>query len=280
MHADDELHATPLRPLSAPARLGVGSTRQIVPFHHSASTTCTPLLFVELPTATHDAADVHATALSSLPRDPAGLGVGSTRHAVPSHRSANVPNELEPTTVHAAADTHATPLRFTPVAPAGLGVETIRHARPSQRSASLTTAPDLVVEPPTATHDEALEQESAEKKPVRTSPFGLDTIDQPAADALAPPADDPTTNAANTKARNLRTNTLHSLAFPMPYESTATLKACNSCHNLISTYGARAGPRGSYHGGAAPLDRGDLLCLVHRAVEDLDRPVDLLAFDR
>ena len=211
VHADAELHATLLRPLSAPAGLGVGATRQLVPFHCSASGTCVPALVVDIPTARQADDDVHATPARVAPVVPAGLGVGWTCQTVPSHRSANVPSELEPTTSHPAADVHATPFSLTPVAPAGLGVDSIRHARPSQRSASRTRPPDDVVEPPTATHDEALEHESAVRKPVRTTPFGLDTIDQPAADALAPPASDPTTDAAHTRAKTFRTHTLRSL---------------------------------------------------------------------
>jgi hypothetical protein len=131
------------------------------------------------------------------------LGVGWIRHTLPSHRSAKIPNELEPTAVHAEDDLHATPLRLTPVAPTGLGVGSTRHARPSHRSASATCAPEPVVEPPTATHDAALQHDTPERNPVRTDPFGLATIDQPATDAFAPPAlatpaNDPTTTMIAT----------------------------------------------------------------------------------
>src|SRR5215467_162156 len=72
-------------------------------------------------------------------KPPPGLGVGSTCHLLPFHRSASVLTRVWfPTAVHAEAEVQATPLKpALPPVGAGLKVGTIRHVRPSHRSASV-----------------------------------------------------------------------------------------------------------------------------------------------
>ena len=80
---------------------------QAVPFHRSASGPAS-----EPPTAVQAEGDVHATPARKA---PAGLGVGWTRHVLPSHRSASalpgVPGADPPTAVHAVGEVHHTPTR-------------------------------------------------------------------------------------------------------------------------------------------------------------------------
>jgi hypothetical protein len=109
----------------APPGLGVGWTRQVVPFHRSARATKVPALLVVWPTAVHDARDVHETPTSC----PGGrAGVRRTRHRVPFHRSARYPPmslglEVPPTAMQDLDDVQDTPNRPLAAAPARLGVD-------------------------------------------------------------------------------------------------------------------------------------------------------------
>ena len=80
---------------------------QEVPFHRSANA---PAL--EPPTAVQAEDDVHATPARKA---PASLGVGWTRHLLPSHRTASAlpgaPGADPPTAVHAVGEVHDTPIR-------------------------------------------------------------------------------------------------------------------------------------------------------------------------
>jgi hypothetical protein len=76
MHAEGDVHATPARPLpAAPAGLGVGMMRHVVPSHRSARVPP-----VDCPTDMHDEGEVQATPMSWAPRAPSGLAVGWRLH--------------------------------------------------------------------------------------------------------------------------------------------------------------------------------------------------------
>ncbi len=91
MQDDEEVHATAIgTACGEPAGPGMGSRRQLVPFHRSASGTRAPELVTESPTAVQAGGDVQATPASALTFAPAGLGVGWMAHLVPFHRSASV----------------------------------------------------------------------------------------------------------------------------------------------------------------------------------------------
>ncbi|MGN6167013.1 MAG: hypothetical protein ACTHQQ_02420 [Solirubrobacteraceae bacterium] len=94
--------------------------------------------------------------------DPEGLGVGSMRHLVPFHRSANVPALDPPTAVHDDDALQATPDRKPP--PCGLGVGSIRQLRPFHRSASVPP-----FEAPTAVQVEGAMHDTS----LRRAPAGL-----------------------------------------------------------------------------------------------------------
>ena len=82
------VHDTPLSPTKVPpAGCGVSSSVQAEPFHDSVSAQFTWLLSVYEPTAMHCDALVQEIALRTLDDAVGGLGVGSTRHAVPFHDS-------------------------------------------------------------------------------------------------------------------------------------------------------------------------------------------------
>jgi hypothetical protein len=83
--------------------------------------------------------------------------------------------------VHAEADVHDTPASTLASAPLGLGVDWMAQAVPFQRSASVTAAPLIVEEFPTAVHAEADVHDTAENAPVGASGLGVDTTDQAAA---------------------------------------------------------------------------------------------------
>ena len=100
MHAVAALQDTAASPVPTDRPgLGVAWTRQLVPFHRSASDTVAlpppeaprppGVLIVVAPTAAHAAAAEHDTARNSLPVDPAGLGVAWMRHFLPFHASAS-----------------------------------------------------------------------------------------------------------------------------------------------------------------------------------------------
>src|SRR5215467_11216344 len=134
-----------------PPGLGVGWTRQVVPFHRSARATKVPALLVVWPTAVHDAGDVHETPISC----PGGrAGVGRMRQRVPFHRSARYPPmslglEVPPTAMQDLGDVQDTPNRPLAAAPARLGVDWMAHLLPFQCSARVTGVLRLLIELPT-----------------------------------------------------------------------------------------------------------------------------------
>jgi hypothetical protein len=76
VHAEAEVHDTPLRPLDlVPLGVGVGWTAQVVPFHRSASIMELPLLAMEKPTAVQAEADVQDTA-TKFPDDAVAATAG------------------------------------------------------------------------------------------------------------------------------------------------------------------------------------------------------------
>jgi hypothetical protein len=125
MHAEGDVHETALR--LAPATVGIGCRRQVVPSHRSATVDVTPLVGPVDPTPKHEVVDVQLTPFSCVSADPTGLDMGSRRHVVPSKLSAiasGVPAPLAcPTAVHAVDDGHATPRRRLSCALDGLGVD-------------------------------------------------------------------------------------------------------------------------------------------------------------
>lgn len=169
---------------AAPARRGVPWIRHLVPFHRSARLSCAPDRLTENPTAAQDDADRQATAIGIACREPAGAGIGSRRHLVPFHRSANgscrppLVTKL-PTAVHDRDAEHDTPLSALTRAPAGLGVRWMAHLVPFHRSASVTPRPEAVTWVPTASHEEALVQVPNSNWPVGAFAFGAGTTDQP-----------------------------------------------------------------------------------------------------
>src|SRR5262249_3114528 len=168
-------------------------TRQVVPFHRSASPTVVvlpPLLrlaavaarppaepIVTEPTAVQAPVAAQDTARSSLPVAPAGLGVPWMRQRVPFHRSASITPEppLAP----------SLPARLAPGAalpdvphdrgrdePAGAGVTWTRQLVPSHRSASGTLVPELPRLAPPAVHAFAEVQDTS-KNSATADPAGL-----------------------------------------------------------------------------------------------------------
>jgi hypothetical protein len=140
--------------LWAPAGVGVGRMRHLVPFQATARV---PAL--EFPTAMHADADVQDTPFRPPP-PCRGLGVVWIRHRAPSHRSARVvalgvKAFAAPTAVHADADVQDTPLK-NPRPCGGLGVVWMVHRAPSHASAS---APPL--KPPVAVQADAEAHDTA-----------------------------------------------------------------------------------------------------------------------
>jgi hypothetical protein len=172
VQAEDEVQATPLRKLPGPAGLKVGTIRQVLPFHRSASVPAPlPELSILPPTAMQADDEVQATADSPTNgTEGAGFGVGTIRQEVPFHRSASVPTGLpalstgEPTAVHAEADVQETLLRKA--LPDGVGVVWIRHRVPFHRSARVV--PSAL--PPTAVQAESDVQDTLFRAP---PPAGL-----------------------------------------------------------------------------------------------------------
>src|SRR5262249_57343876 len=90
VHAEDDVHDTSSRNANcAPAGLGAGTMAHAMPFHRSARFTWVPELVTENPTAVHENADGHATAIGNACCEPAGLGIGCSCQLEPSHRSAS-----------------------------------------------------------------------------------------------------------------------------------------------------------------------------------------------
>src|SRR5262249_16707170 len=76
MQGAGDVHVTAFRPLpAAPAGLGVGVMRHVVPSQRSAR-----VPRVDCPTDMQDTVDTQATPRSCAPRDPSGLAVGWTLH--------------------------------------------------------------------------------------------------------------------------------------------------------------------------------------------------------
>src|SRR5580700_9597165 len=111
---DGAVQDTPFTSLTTSwAGLGMSWMAQRVPFHASASG-CAPVAVAKAPAAVHLVADRQETALSSLPADPAGLGMRWMAQVVPFHASARlvvVPAALveKPVPVHAVAEAHDMP---------------------------------------------------------------------------------------------------------------------------------------------------------------------------
>ena len=101
----------------------------VVPFHRSASGRHTRDRLTVIPTASHADGDTQDTPAKALHAAPAGLGIGWTRHLLPSHRSASVtpaPEALTlvPTATHELAAGHDTQFSC-PVRTAGFGLGVI-----------------------------------------------------------------------------------------------------------------------------------------------------------
>jgi hypothetical protein len=136
-------------------------SRQRAPSHHSAI--APPDGLSELPTATHDDDDGHATAFRKRSPVPAGFGVRSIRQRRPFHRSAKVVGLPElvnaiPTAVHAEGALHATPWSLATLAPAGFGVGCTLHFPPADCSTKVTPTFEAVTREPTAIHEDRLGQ--------------------------------------------------------------------------------------------------------------------------
>jgi hypothetical protein len=83
--------------------------------------------------------------------------------------------------VHEVAEVHDPPSRELAVEPLGLGVGWMVQAVPFHRSASVTEAPSLVSEDPTAVQAETDVHDTACNVPVGACGLGVDSIDQPVA---------------------------------------------------------------------------------------------------
>jgi hypothetical protein len=178
MQAEIDGHATLPRMLPlAPGGLGVGRMLHRVPSQRSASVAPgVPELFVAKPTAMHDDADGHATAVSKLPRAPVGLSVGWMLQRVPSHRSAIVPSALPvrsarlPTAVQAELDAQASPFSWLLCAPRRVGVG-CTFQRPRLKRSARLSAPEF----PTAVQIDADVQATA-TRPRGRAPDGVASI--------------------------------------------------------------------------------------------------------
>src|SRR5215469_9604686 len=116
---DRDGHETPIR-FPPSAGLGIGRKLQVWPFHRCARGSEVPRLLLVFPTAMHAEADTQDAAFRLPAAAPRGLGVGWTRHVLPSHRSASVAGDwwlntlgLEfPTARQAVAEVQATPISW------------------------------------------------------------------------------------------------------------------------------------------------------------------------
>ena len=133
---------------SAPGRLGVFWTFQLLPFQDSARLTGVLKLFAAVPAAMQNDGIGQETALNPLAEARGRLGVGWMDHVVPFHRSASVTLRPEllasaPNAAHAEDEVHDTAFRRLTCAPEGLGVRWIRQVVPFHRSAKVTSVPEL-----------------------------------------------------------------------------------------------------------------------------------------
>src|SRR5215470_8509746 len=143
VHADADVHDTPLKTSPPCGGLGVAWMAQRVPFHRSAR-----VRPAELPTAVHADAEVHDTPFREPP-PCGGLGAAWMVHLVPFQRSATgraapVVVVLAPTAMQADADVQVTPSRPLNAIPEGLGVGRMRHEVPFHCSARLTPMPEAL----------------------------------------------------------------------------------------------------------------------------------------
>jgi hypothetical protein len=122
---------------------------QAWPFHRCARVSGVPRLLLVFPTAMQTEADTQDAAFRLPAAAPRGLGVGWTRHVLPSHRSASVAGDwwlntfgLEfPTAKHTAAEVQATPISWL-ITPARRGVGWMAQLVPFHRSAWDWNAPE------------------------------------------------------------------------------------------------------------------------------------------
>jgi len=144
VHAEDEMHATPLRKLPPAAGLGMAWIRHRVPFHRSARGVEAPWLLTAWPTAVHAEADVQDTLNSGLSLAARGLGVAWIDHVLPSQCSARgttapEPRVKSPTAVQEEELEQETPANW-PVRAPGLGLGTIDHPRPEAAAGGASEA--------------------------------------------------------------------------------------------------------------------------------------------
>src|SRR6516162_8190758 len=150
VHASADTHDTPFRSLPVPARLGVRTTDQRVPFQDSARVPPGPPCVK--PTAMQAAAEAQDTATSSLLLLPK-LGLGTSDQRVPSQRSARVTSapmlfRRWPVAMHMFAETQDTASRKLPPA-RRFGLCTTDQVRvcafagttPPSNTSPVTTAP-------------------------------------------------------------------------------------------------------------------------------------------
>lgn len=157
-------HETPIR-LSPPvAGFALATMLHDVPFHRSASVSDPS------PTASHALIEVQETPFNLFTCDDLTLGLDTIDHDDPVHRSVSVrtvarvgaysPPAKQPERV--GHDTACNAL----VVPEGLGLGLIAHCLPFQCSMSVSCAPDVEMDPPTAKQVEAAAQET----PVSVAP--------------------------------------------------------------------------------------------------------------
>src|SRR5215469_10163556 len=112
MQLDGLVQETPIKPLgSAPGRLGVFWTFQLLPFQDSARLTGVLKPFAAVPAAMQNEGIGQETAENPLAEARGRLGVGWMDHVVPFHRSASVTLRPEPLTsnpnaAHAEDEVH------------------------------------------------------------------------------------------------------------------------------------------------------------------------------
>jgi hypothetical protein len=153
VHALGEVQETAFNNDTGLAEVGVGWMLQRVPSQRSVTV---PPVGGELPTvskpptAKQAEGDVHDTPSRPLLVDPAGLGVGAMRQAVPFQSSASVPPVDSPTATQDEDDLHDTPRSCAPRAPCGLTVCSALHWVPSHAWPRVMTVPEASNPSPTA----------------------------------------------------------------------------------------------------------------------------------
>jgi len=122
------------------AAFGLGTIDQVTPSHDSTNVLSGPDEGKTQPTETHEVGLVHDTSarLKSL---PAGSGLGTIDHDMPSHDSTSVsgamPSEPIPTATQLVALAQLTPVNWSESAPNASALVTIDHVAPSQCSISV-----------------------------------------------------------------------------------------------------------------------------------------------